>query len=202
MVNHHLEQMAQAIYKKFFVDNYEIGKWKECRLGEICEFAYGKGLKENDRRSGLIGVYGSNGLIGWHDELLVKGPGIVVGRKGNPGTVTWVATDFYPIDTAFYVAKKKADTSLYWLFYTLKFLDLPNLSADSAVPGLNRNIAYLSFVLYPPEEIMHEFDELVTPTYEAIHANSIESRSLATLRDTLLPRLMSGELSVTDIDAK
>ncbi|MEA4909165.1 MAG: restriction endonuclease subunit S [Anaerolineaceae bacterium] len=201
-INHHLEQMAQAIYKEWFIDNDEVGKWEKRKLGDVCEFSYGKGLKEDDRQPGPIGVYGSNGLIGWHGELLAKGPGIVVGRKGNPGTVTWVAMDFYPIDTAFYVTKKKNDTSLYWLFYTLKSLDLPNLSADSAVPGLNRNIAYLSYVLYPPEELMHEFDELVKPTFETIHANIVESRTLTALRDTLLPRLMSGELSMADVDAK
>lgn len=202
MVNHHLEQIAQAIYKEWFIDNHEVGKWEERRLGDFCEFSYGKGLKEDDRQPGLIGVYGSNGLIGWHNELLVKGPGIVVGRKGNPGTVTWVAMDFYPIDTAFYVNKKNNDISLYWLFYALKSLDLPNLSGDSAVPGLNRNIAYMSYVFCPPAELMYEFDELVKPTFETIHANIVESRTLAALRDTLLPRLVSGELSIADVDAK
>jgi type I restriction enzyme S subunit len=201
-INHHLEQIAQAIYKEWFIDNYEVRKWEERKLGDICEFSYGKGLKEDDRQPGPIGVYGSNGLIGWHDELLVRGPGIVVGRKGNPGTVTWAATDFYPIDTAFYVTKTNNDISLYWLFYTLKSLDLPNLSGDSAVPGLNRNIAYMSNVFCPPVELMHEFDELVKPTFETIHANTDESRTLAGLRDTLLPRLMSGEITVADVGAK
>jgi type I restriction enzyme S subunit len=202
MVNHHLEQMARAIFKSWFVENHQIGTWKEYKLGEICEFAYGKGLKEDHRQPGIVGVYGSNGLIGWHNEFLVKGPGIVVGRKGNPGTVTWAAEDFFPIDTTFYIAKQKAETSLYWLFYTLRSLDLPKLSADSAVPGLNRNIAYMSYVFCPPVELMREFDELVKPTFETIHANTVESRTLAALRDTLLPRLMSGELSVAVIDAK
>ena len=70
------------------------------------ELAYGKALKAGDRKGGPIPVYGSNGQVGWHDEKLVDGPGIVVGRKGNPGIVTWAYSDFFPIDTAFYVAPK------------------------------------------------------------------------------------------------
>jgi len=68
-------------------------------IGDVCEFAYGKGLKADERQSGSIPVYGSNGQVGWHDEALVGGPGVVIGRKGNPGTVVWSQTDFFPIDT-------------------------------------------------------------------------------------------------------
>jgi len=49
----------------------------------------------------LVPVYGSNGQIGWHNEALVKGPGIVIGRKGNPGPISGAQTDFFPIDTTF-----------------------------------------------------------------------------------------------------
>jgi len=68
-----------------------------CRRGpQRRKLAYGKALKAEDRRDGNIPVYGSNGQVGWHDERLVPGPGIVVGRKGNPGIATWVPTDFFP----------------------------------------------------------------------------------------------------------
>ena len=77
--------------------------WEVKELGELIELAYGKALKANDRKDGSVPVYGSNGQIGRHDEKLVDGPGIVVGRKGNPGVVTWAHSDFFPIDTAFYV---------------------------------------------------------------------------------------------------
>jgi type I restriction enzyme, S subunit len=63
--------------------------WEVRSLHDLLELAYGRALKAESRRNGQIPVYGSNGQVGWHDEYLVKGPGIVVGRKGNPGTVTW-----------------------------------------------------------------------------------------------------------------
>ena len=70
--------------------------WEVKALGELVELAYGKALKAADRRDGPIPVYGSNGQIGWHDKRLVSGPGIVVGRKGNPGVVTWTAWRLLP----------------------------------------------------------------------------------------------------------
>ena len=136
-----------ALFPDSFQDS-ELGHipkvWEVKKLGEVIELAYGKPLKAEDRKTGPICVYGANGPVGWHDEKLVSGPGIVVGRKGNPGVVTWAHGDFYPIDTTFYVEPKGVCRSLYFLFYALTNHDLANLSADSAVPGLNRNHAYMS----------------------------------------------------------
>ena len=89
--------------------------WKVQRLGDLIELAYGKALKEENRRAGSIPVFGSNGQIGWHDQKLVDGPGIIVGRKGNPGVVTWAPTDFFAIDTTFYVVPKTECRSLQFL---------------------------------------------------------------------------------------
>ena len=66
--------------------------WGVRKLGELLELEYGKALKAEDRCAGNIPVYGSNGQVGWHNEKLVNGPGIVLGRKGNPGVVTWAPT--------------------------------------------------------------------------------------------------------------
>ena len=94
--------------------------WEVEPLGEIIELAYGKALKAGDRKGGAVPVYGSNGQVGWHDEKLVNGPGIIVGRKGNPGTVTWSHSDFFPIDTSFYVVSENPDPALHFLYYSLR----------------------------------------------------------------------------------
>ncbi len=96
-------------------------------------------------------MYGSNGQVGWHNTKLVAGPGIVVGRKGNPGVVTWAHGDFFPIDTTFYVVPRHSNGGLRFLFFALTSQDLPSVSADSAVPGLNRNLAYMNKQLVPDE---------------------------------------------------
>lgn len=199
-MNETLEAMARAIFKEWFVDATANGLpkgWCESTIGELCEFAYGRALKEEVRRPGSIPVYGSNGQVGWHDEAFVKGPGIVIGRKGNPGIVTWSPTDFFPIDTTFYVVPKGECRSLYFLFYALRTHDFATLGADSAVPGLNRNMAYMSKQVIPPQNLLDTFDKQIRPIFDRIHQNTEQSRTLAAIRDALLPKLMSGAIKIS-----
>ncbi|CUQ67826.1 restriction endonuclease subunit S [Candidatus Nitrospira inopinata] len=174
--------------------------WRVVKLGELLELAYGKALKAEARREGKIPVYGSNGQVGWHDERLVAGPGIVVGRKGNPGVVTWVPTDFFPIDTTFYVVPKAKCGSLVFLFHVLRTHDLGSLGGDSAVPGLNRNLVYMSDQVLPPAPLLAQFEGITSALLRRVGSMVNESRTLAALRDALLPKLISGELRVKDAE--
>ena len=151
-------------------------------------------------RDGTVPVYGSNGQVGWHDERLIAGPGIVVGRKGNPGIVTWASSDFFAIDTTFYVVPKGECSSLHFLYYALRDHELASLGADSAVPGLNRNMAYMSRQLVPPGPILDVFDARIEPLFKRCDKSDEHSRTLAALRDTLLPNLISGELLVSSLE--
>ena len=189
------------LFPDLFVDS-ELGEipegWAVKALGDLFELAYGKALKANSRHRGNVPVYGSNGKVGWHDKKLVQGPGIVVGRKGNPGVVTWVATDFFPIDTTFYVVPKDSNLNLYFLFYALKGQDLPSIAADSAVPGLNRHLACMNKQVMPAGQIVEHFDGYIGPVFDRSYRLEAESHTLAALRDALLPKLISGELRVKD----
>ena len=175
--------------------------WTVSELGDMIELAYGKALKAESRNAaGGVPVFGSNGQIGWHDEALVQRPGIVVGRKGNPGTVTLSSAGFFPIDTTFYVLPKhERHECLYFLFFALQAQDLPSVAADSAVPGLNRNLAYMNKQLRPPTSVVACFDGYVGAMYARRREASAESRVLVSLRDSLLPRLVSGELRVSGL---
>lgn len=168
--------------------------WRIESLGDIVSFNYGKALRKKDRRAGEVPVYGSNGQIDWHDGQLVDGPGIIVGRKGNPGTVHWSATRFYPIDTTFYVKRKKSRYGWPYLFYALASQNLPSIAADSAVPGLNRNLAYMNQMLSPPPRITRQFDTQVNAISKRCHLLNRQSEVRVSQRDALLPRLLSGEL--------
>ena len=174
--------------------------WEVKELGECIELAYGKALKADDRKGGSIPVYGSNGQVGWHDKKLVAGPGIVVGRKGNPGIVTWAHSDFFPIDTTFYVVPRNTDENLPFWFFALTAQDLPSVAADSAVPGLNRNLAYMNRQLVPDKQVIDEFNHYASEIFTRRHSLEEESRTLAALRDTLLPKLISGEMRVNTRD--
>lgn len=225
-MNETLEAMARAIFKDWFVNFGPIrakiegrapylaadiwslfpdaldedGRpkgWAERRVEDILELVYGKALKASERIAGPIPVYGSGGITGYHNEALVPGPSIVVGRKGTVGTLYWEDRPLFPIDTVFYV---KAKAPLTFCFYHLQTLGLEAMNTDAAVPGLNRSNVYRLPVPWDTNKLPERFDELVTPFRQRIRANSEEIEVLATTRDFLLPKLMSGEVCVKDTE--
>jgi type I restriction enzyme S subunit len=208
-----LEEMAQALYREWFVRfrfpghekvkmvDSPMGKipeeWEVKKLGEVLELAYGKALKADNRVPGNISVYGSGGIVGYHNQALVKGPGIIVGRKGNVGSIFWSNDDFFPIDTVFYVQTKH---SLYYILYNLKHQNFVN--NDAAVPGLNRSQAYHNEILVPPADVLSKFQNFVEHLFKQIYLLNHKCENLRRTRDLLLPKLISGELSVENLEIK
>ncbi|WP_420438310.1 restriction endonuclease subunit S [Candidatus Palauibacter sp.] len=170
--------------------------WEVRTLGDLIELAYGKSLPKKKRKSGNVPVYGSNGQIGWHNQQLVDGPGIIVGRKGNPGFVRWCPTKFFPIDTTFFVVPRGDGRGMFFLYHLLRTQDLPSIASDSAVPGMNRNLAYMNRAVVPSKDVAGMFTKSVKANSERQRVLGKESRILAALRDTLLPKLISGEIRV------
>lgn len=127
-------------------------------------------------------------------------PALWLGRKGNPGIVTWVSEGFFPIDTTLYVIPKDHNQSMYYLYHALCWQSLPSLAAHSAVPGLNRNLVYMNEILLPPAKLLEVFDKQVSVLDRRYQLNEKYSRTLAALRDTLLPRLLSGDVGVGEME--
>jgi type I restriction enzyme M protein len=125
-------------------------KWPLQKLGSICSFEYGDGLSEDKRNPGQYPVIGSNGRVGVHNQYLVEGPTIIVGRKGTAGAVFWENENCWPIDTTFYVELNEPNVLLHYLFIVLKNLRLDRLSGGVGVPGLNRDDAYQQRIPIPP----------------------------------------------------
>ena len=125
-------------------------EWELKTLGEFCPFKYGKGLPERDRKPGGYGVFSSAGLAGSHEAAYVNSPGVVIGRKGTVGSVTYSPAPFWPIDTAFYVEDQPDIRDVRFTYYLLKTLNLHSMNTDSAVPGLNRDNAHALEVRVPP----------------------------------------------------
>lgn len=193
--NKTLEDLAQTYFKKWFVEDAS-EDWEEKRLGEIITINYGKALPERERVSGNIPVYSSAGATGWHNHYLVNSCGIVIGRKGTIGTIYWVSEPFYCIDTAFYITPKDSKYDLIFIYYLLQTLNLHELNEDSAVPGLNRNTVYSQEILVPRDELVDKFLILANTVMLKIQTNITQIRTLQKLRDTLLPKLISGEVRV------
>lgn len=198
-----LEESARLIYKEWFVhlrfpgrENVDVvdgvpDGWEKQALGNILTLNYGKALKADSRVSGQFPVYGSSGIVGQHNKALTEGPAIVIGRKGNVGSVYWVSSDFHPIDTVYFI--NKGSSNLY-LFFALQFVKFIN--TDVAVPGLNRNVAYSREILVPPKVVLDLFLKEVTPIQQQTEKLISYNKKLAEARDLLLPKLMNGELTV------
>ncbi len=209
-----LEEMARNLYHEWFVEfrfpGYERTRfvdspagrfpegWKVKRLGDVLELRYGKALKKADRRPGEVPVYGSSGVIGEHDEALVGGPGVVVGRKGNVGSIFWSPADFFPIDTVFFVTS--AVLPLRFLYFDLsvkRFLD-----SDAAVPGLSRKQALSVETVVPPVDLLDRFCSLVQDSQVLAEVLRIRSKALRQARDFLVPKLISGDIDVSALPVR
>ncbi|MGZ8193523.1 MAG: restriction endonuclease subunit S, partial [Methylobacter sp.] len=125
--------------------------WPTVKLGAVISLEYGKPLKAEDRAEGDFPVFGSNGIVGYHNEFLVEAPAIIVGRKGSAGAVNFSKQPCYPIDTTFYVQIKHIHKlDLHFCYYQLCALELDKVNTQSGVPGLNRNDAYEKAFNLPP----------------------------------------------------
>lgn len=128
-------------------------KYKLVRLDLVAKLEYGKPLPKKNRIDGEYPVMGSNGKIGNHNSSLIKGPAVIVGRKGSAGKVTYIEKDCFPIDTTFYVSHDKKETELRYLELVLQILNLEDQAKALGVPGLNRNDVYKLKIPLPPMDV-------------------------------------------------
>lgn len=190
--NKTLESLAQTLFRQWFIEEADgqIGK-----LGDVIELRYGKGLKEEVRTGQGFPVVGSSGIVGYHSEYLVEGPGIVIGRKGTLGRVVYIYENFFPIDTTYFVKSKTESDGLLYEYFLLQTLNFEEMNSDSAVPGLNRDIALATEVRIPSPDLRNDFNYQCSLLFQKKKRNTGQIDVLAGLRDSLLPKLMSGEIT-------
>ena len=132
------------------------GKYPLAAIGDILSLEYGKALPESSRNDGSYPVMGSNGRVGTHDEYLVEGPAIIVGRKGSAGSLNWEPLNCYPIDTTYYVRLKDNEFLLRYIYYVMAQIDFEGLIDKMGVPGLNRENVYTIKIPKPPADIQQQ----------------------------------------------
>jgi len=162
-----------------------VGEWREATVGEFAPFAYGKGLPEHRRNlSGEVPVFGSNGMVGFHDEALTCSQTVIIGRKGTVGAVHYSPKPCWPIDTTFYVIDPDPDV-LRFKYYLLKSLGLEHMNADSAVPGLNRDAAHARKILVPPLPEQHAIAHILGTLDDKIELNRKQNETLEAMARAL-----------------
>lgn len=186
------EQLIDALVYENVSTNFSVSIADELILH------YGKSLPASKRVPGQIPVIGSGGIVGWHSSPLIEDPTVVVGRKGSIGTLHWIDSSSFPIDTTFWVQPKRLPTRI--LYSLLKLVDFSGSNTDSAVPGLNRSVAYeMALPFISDEAVAAVWDRVSSLDALCSHLKR-EVACLAKTRDELLPLLMSGKITVKDAE--
>ena len=140
-------------------------------------------------------IYGSTGILGYHDKAKASAPGVVTGRSGTLGEVQYVSDDYWPLNTALWVKEFKRVTPFFALFL-LREMDLKQYNGGASVPTLDRKSVHRIEILIPSNLLLHSFDEFAVDVFAQIKNLNAQNQNLRTARDLLLPRLMSGEIAV------
>ena len=195
-LNKNLEQQAQAIYSRMFIEHRQ-ESWSTGQLSDLISVKYGKDHKK--LADGNYPVYGSGGIMRYVEKPLYTGESVLIPRKGTLNNVMYVNEAFWSVDTMFYTEMLRPNIAKF-VYHFVKSKDLASLNAGSAVPSMTTNILNAMQLYIPDEKTLEKFENIVSPMYSAMQENTKESKILANTRDALLPKLMSGELDVSDID--
>jgi type I restriction enzyme S subunit len=202
-----LEDSARQLYREWFVrlrfpghehtpimDGVPQG-WERAPLESALVLQRGFDLPTQNRQDGIIPIYGSTGILGYHDKAKAVAPGVVTGRSGTLGEVTYVDEDYWPLNTSLWVKDFKRVTPLFALFL-LREMDLKQFNGGASVPTLDRKSVHRVDVLIPADTMLRAFDEFAADAFAQVKKLESQNQKLRQARDLLLPRLMNGELAV------
>ena len=195
-INNNLEQQAQALYHQMFITNRD-PNWKNGVLSDLVIVRYGKDHKKLE--DGIYPVYGSGGIMRYVEKSLYTGESVLIPRKGTLNNVMYVNGAFWSVDTMFYTEMLHSNVAKF-VYHFVKSKNLASMNAGSAVPSMTTNILNAMQLYIPDNETLSTFEEIVSPMYSQMQENKKQSKRLADVRDTLLPRLMSGEIDISGIE--
>ncbi|MDI1318567.1 MAG: restriction endonuclease subunit S [bacterium] len=124
-------------------------EWRASTWGEEISLEYGKALRDYDKTHGKFRVFGSNGPIGWTEQSLAPGPGVILGRKGAYRGIQFCHEPFFVIDTAYYVVPK-TELDMRWLYYAITYHKLGEIDDGSPIPSTTRSAVYVRDLDVPP----------------------------------------------------
>lgn len=188
--NKTLEQLAETLFRQWFVEEAE----EKLEIGEVSTVTTGKGLKREEFIvNGLYPILGANGEIGRTDKYLTDNKLILTGRVGTLGKVyisegkVWISDNVLiinPFDEKFF----------YPIYFYLKTIDFENLNVGSTQPLVTQTELKKIGLKIPHKQRFEEFVKICAVSFKKISENKFQIRTLTQLRDTLLPKLMSGEI--------
>lgn len=189
-----LEALAETIFRKWFIEEVK-ENWNIMPLDELLTISSGKTLKrEHFQEDGLYPVYGANGEIGRTNQYLFDKKLIFTGRVGTLGNV-FIVNDkkVWLSDNTLVVVP---NNHFYFIYFALKSARLGDYNAGSTQPLIRQSDVKQIEVAVADELLLDEFESQAFGIFERIEHNKLQIQTIKVLRDTLLPKLMSGEVRV------
>ena len=192
--NKTLEAMAETLFRQWFIEEAK-EDWIKGKVEDLFTLQRGYDLPSSKRIKGEFPLYAASGLNDMINAYQVEYPTVITGRSGSIGGVYISLEKSWPLNTTLFIKEFKLGTLVFSYFY-LKYLDLESFNAGSAVPSLNRNHVHGLEIQLPPSQLIKEYEEIAQDWMLKVKANKHQIQTLENLRDTLLPKLMSGEVRV------
>ncbi|MEP6646513.1 MAG: restriction endonuclease subunit S, partial [Saprospiraceae bacterium] len=162
-----------------------MNNWKTINLEDCIKLRRGHDLPITNSKGGNSPIYGSSGIIGWHDVVKCKGPGLVLGRSGNSmGKAHYVDRDFWPHNTVMFVTDFLGNSPKF-LYYVLCHIDFKKYNSGSAVPSLNRNYIHNIGINLPPLPEQRAIASILSALDDKIELNLQMNRTLEEMAMTL-----------------
>jgi type I restriction enzyme S subunit len=204
-----LEQQAQAIFKSWFVDfepfqdgefvESELGLipkgWRAGSLGEIIKITSGKRPKARQERKDSLfryPLFGASGIMGYTSAYLYNEKIITIGRVGTHGKVQEISEASWPSDNTLVIMPKHYG----FVASVLKAIDYGALNRGSTQPLITQTDIKNTKIVVPATEILGKFEDMYKMYFNLSRTINTQNTTLSALRDTLLPKLMSGEIEV------
>ena len=159
-------------------------KWRDTMLGDVVTLQRGFDLPTTERKPGDYPVIASTGPVGTHDEAMVQGPGVVLGRSGSLGGGQFIKMDFWPLNTTLWVKDFKGNDPRF-CYYLLRSLDLAQFNAGSGVPTLNRNHVHPLPVTVPPLPEQRAIAHILSTLDDKIELNRRTNETLEAMARAL-----------------
>ena len=180
-----------------------LSTWTRTSIGDQVTLQRGFDITKDQQRAGPVPVVSSGGTKSFHDTPMVRGPGVVMGRKGTLGKVFFLDEEFWPHDTTLWVKDFKGNDPRF-VFHFFSVLDVKWLDSGAANPALNRNQVHALPVIWPslPEQRAAAalFDKV---SLEAEDLADVYERKLAALdklKTSLLHQAFTGALTAKSSD--
>lgn len=174
--------------------------WTIGPLGDLAQLQRGFDItKSAQSEGGTVPVVSSGGVKSFHDVAAVSGPGVVIGRKGSIGSVHYVDSDYWPHDTTLW-CKDFLGNLPKFVFYRLQLVDMKRLDSGATNPALNRNFLHAEVISWPDVEEQRQIVGIMEAIDRKLDIHRRKRDTLDQLFKSLLHKLMTGEISVDDLD--